>query len=150
MGAQIMFTILSMVFGFVSSGLPHVLSYFQDKADKAQELELFKLQLDVQKIQLNAQIQMLDMKEMSDEQLALYNQPAPRSNFMEAYASSVRPSIAYLIILIYSASKIPLVYLQFVEIDTYITIFNSEDYMIIAAVISYFFGSRSFAKIKGV
>lgn len=145
-----MFTICSMLFGFLSSGLPHVLAYFQDASDKSHELDMYKLQLDVQKIQLDAQIQMLDMKEASDEQLALYNQPASRSNFMEAYASSVRPSIAYLIIFMYSASKLPLIYLQFVEMDNYITIFNSEDYMIIAAVISYFFGSRSFSKIRGV
>jgi len=39
-----MLSLISSVFGFLMSGLPKVLEYFQDRADKAHELKLANIQ----------------------------------------------------------------------------------------------------------
>ena len=39
-----MLSLISSAIGFLASGLPQVLNFFQDKADKAQELKLAQMQ----------------------------------------------------------------------------------------------------------
>jgi hypothetical protein len=41
-----MLSLISSAIGFFASGLPQVLNFFQDKADKAQELKLAQIQTD--------------------------------------------------------------------------------------------------------
>lgn len=145
-----MITILGGILGVLGSTLPSLLSFFQDRNDKMHELSMLQMQIDLQKMADNTKLDMIQSKEISEEQLALYNQPASKIKWVEAYSASVRPSIAYVLLILYVTTKIPLIYLQFNDLDNYISIWGEHDFILISSVFSYYMGARSFEKMRGV
>ena len=112
-----MLSLLGSVLGFGTSFLPKVMDYFQDKQDKKHELFLMDKQLE-QQVQLGAQkMQMMDITADIAETEALHKE----------HASITKKSSQ-----------------GWMDLIQYATIWNSEFQAIWAAVVSFWFGSRSF------
>jgi len=160
-----MFTLFTTIVSFLTAGVPKVLDFFQDKGDKKHELEMAQLQLtrelELQKAGFvqQAKIEEIKLDEIqtttaSAEQQALYTHDIEIGNGASQWAinarSLVRPIITYGLFLL----------LVFVEINGFIYATNTgvafpvamnmlwdEDMKIVwASVLSFWFGSRAFAK----
>ena len=70
-----MLTLLSTLISFLMGGLPKILDFFQDKADKLHELQLARLQ-----IERELEMRKLDMKRKNAWNISVVNnwQPNPR------------------------------------------------------------------------
>jgi len=99
-----MFELLSLVFGGVLRLLPEVLKLFTAKADQAHELEMTKLQLEIDKARAEQQIDLVhaqaaiaaDTAEMGAMIEALKAQGTPSGiKWIDALSSSVRPVLTY-------------------------------------------------------
>ena len=160
-----MFTLFTTIVSFLTAGVPKVLDFFQDKGDKKHELEMAQLQLtrelELQKAGFvqQAKIEEIKLDEIqtqtaSAEQQALYTHDIEIGKGASQWAinarSLVRPIITYGLFLL----------LVFVEINGFIYATNTgvafpvamnmlwdEDMKIVwASVLSFWFGSRAFAK----
>jgi hypothetical protein len=144
-----MLSLLGSVLGFGTSFLPKVMDYFQDKQDKKHELFLMDKQLE-QQIHLNNQkMQMMDITADIEETKALHKEHASitkkSSQWCINLSSTVRPVITYCLFIEFAALTLS-VNMGWMDLVQYATIWNSEFQAIWAAVVSFWFGSRSFQR----
>ena len=139
-----MLSLLGSVLGFGTSFLPKVMDYFQDRQDKAHELSLADKQLE-QQIQIGKQkMQMMDITADIAETETLHKEHSSitqkSSQWCINLSSSVRPIITYCLFIEFAALTLSVN----MDLIQYATIWNSEFQAIWAAVVSFWFGSRSF------
>jgi len=144
-----MLSLLGSVLGFGTSFLPKVMDYFQDKQDKKHELSLMDKQLD-QQIQIGKQkMQMMDITADIAETDTLHKEHSSitqkSSQWCINLSSSVRPIITYCLFIEFAALTV-CVNMGWIDLIQYATIWNSEFQAIWAAVVSFWFGSRSFQR----
>tara|TARA_R110000803_G_scaffold106_1_gene286 strand:+ start:73 stop:510 length:438 start_codon:yes stop_codon:yes gene_type:complete len=144
-----MLSLIGSVLGFGTSFLPKVMDYFQDKQDKKHELFLMDKQLE-QQIHLNNQkMQMMDITADIEETKALHKEHASitkkSSQWCINLSSTVRPVITYCLFIEFAALTLS-VNMGWMDLVQYATIWNSEFQAIWAAVVSFWFGSRSFQR----
>jgi len=171
-----MWTMLSTFISFLMGGLPKILDFFQDRADKSHEITLAKLQTE-RELQLAAagyaaqqQIEAIRLDEIrtetaSEERQALIGAQQAEMNaiyahdiaigqgasqFMVNYRTSVRPTITYGFFLL----------LFFVEIGLFCygwshgiefkdlanQLWDDETQALFASIIAFHFGGRAFGK----
>jgi hypothetical protein len=161
-----MLSILSGILGFATSGLPSLLSFFQQKGDQKHEREMAQLQ--------NAQAMAMAEKGFiaqekiaaielegtyaetyAQEREALYEHDAKlvaeAAPWVKTLNASVRPIVAFTFVGL----------LVFVDIAGFIwavkstggftpeamdTIFSSDEMSIVASIIGFYFGSRTWEK----
>ena len=141
-----MITLLGSVLGFATSFLPKILGYFEQRQNNAHELKMLEATAEIQKDRaiIDAQIRDLEAVRVHDSQL--------RSGYkwMDAYRSSVRPTITYMFMALFI----------FVEMSAYIImlktgmdafeagkhLWNAEINGLFAAIISFWFSDRGFSK----
>ena len=171
-----MLTLLSTVVSFLMGGLPKILDFFQDKADKKHELELARMQKErelqmlekgyaaqakIEEIRLD-QIQV--NAEMQKEQTLIHAQQAEMqavyahdmslnegtSTWMKNLRASVRPVITYGFFFL----------LVFIDVGLFLygwnrgvdfkqladMLWDSDTATLFAAIISFHFGGRAFGK----
>ena len=167
-----MLTLLSTLISFLAGGLPKFLDFFQDRADKAHELALARLQiereLELRKAGLEAQEriehihteQLAIQGEQQMAQLAMQEKQAlyahdiaigqGASQWVVNLRASVRPAITYGLFLL----------LVFVDVAGFIYAWNhgveftvmleklwdDETQLIWASVVAFWFGSQAFSK----
>lgn len=167
-----MLSLVSSIFGFLMSGLPKVLEFFQDRADKAHEKELAKLQTE-RELALAAQgfVAQQKIEEIKTEQIAIQADADRQGNALDhdkaimERASGwvvninglVRPAVTFIFVIELVAINLGLAYfLLFKEglgtltVDQFIQasniIFSEDEMALLSGIISFWFGSRQWGK----
>jgi hypothetical protein len=139
-----MITLLGSLLGFLSAAFPDFLKLFHDAQDRKHELKILELQMQQQaqghvnrleEIQVNADIA---------ESQALYKTYHTGIRWVDALGGTVRPVIAYSFFILYAVVKV----MQF-SADMPWLLWTAEDQTIFAGIISFYFGQRAMAKLRG-
>jgi hypothetical protein len=142
-----MLSLLGSLLGFGTSFLPKVMDYFQDKQDKKHELSLMDKQLE-QQIQIgNQKLDMVHVEADIRETEALLKSQSSlnrqSSQWITDLAASVRPFITYLLFIEFMVLTFLLAF-GYIDNEMYALIWSDEIMAMWSAVISFWFGSRSF------
>ncbi len=165
-----MLSLISSAIGFFASGLPKVLEYFQDKADKAHELKLAQMQTE-RELQLAKEgfIAQAKIEEIRTEQIAMETDAQRQGAALEhdkaimARASTwvvnmngiVRPAVTFIFVLELVLINIALAsWFMFSgevqSVDDMVkasdVIFSSDEMALLSGIISFWFGSRQWGK----
>ena len=167
-----MITLLSTLISFLMGGLPKVLDFFQDRSDKAHELELAKMQtereLQMMERGFAAQARIEEIRtdqltinaEVSTQQIALQEKQAlyahdiaigeGASRWVINARALVRPVITYgmftllCFINIFGATYAWHLGTPFAEVIA--NLWDADTQIIWASIISFWFGSQAFSK----
>jgi hypothetical protein len=142
-----MFSLLGSLLGFGTSVIPLMMNYFQDKQDKKHELSLMDKQLE-QQIQIgNQKLDMVHVEADIRETEALLKSQSSlnrqSSQWITDLAASVRPFITYLLFVEFMGLTMLLAG-GYIDNAMYSLIWSDEVVGVWAAVISFWFGSRTF------
>jgi len=160
-----MITLLSTLVSFLAGGLPKILDFFQDRADKGQELALMRLQMEreLQMANLGFQIQeriaeiqteQVQIQAFADEKKALYNHDIEigkgASQWVINLRASVRPVITYCMFGMLAFINIWgawYAWHQGIPFTEALNLLWDEDTQILfASIISFWFGSQAFTR----
>ena len=171
-----MLTLLSTLISFLMGGLPKILDFFQDRADKKHELELAQLQiqreLEMRKLGFEAQervenihTQQLEMETKSNEKMsviaaqqaemqAIYAHDTAlnegTSQWMKNLRASVRPVITYGFFFLLVGIDAALVWHGFTHDvsfqDMADQLWDDDTQALFASIIAFHFGGRAFGK----
>lgn len=166
-----MLSLFSTLGGLLISGLPKLLDFFQDKADKAHELELAKMQTERELQMLErGYIAQAKVEEIRTDQIAInadmemtkaaYEHDAKvlekAAGWASTFVATVRPMVTYLFVLelfvinvgigIYVFSHPGLI----TNIDDLLKIasevFSDDEMAMLGGIIGFWFGSRNWKK----
>lgn len=165
-----MLSLISSAIGFFASGLPKVLEYFQDKADKAHELKLAQMQTE-RELQLAKEgfIAQAKIEEIKTEQIAMETDAQRQGAALEhdkaimARASTwvvnmngiVRPAVTFIFVVELVLINIALASwfmfsgeVKSVEdmVRASDVIFSEDEMALLSGIISFWFGSRQWGK----
>ena len=166
-----MLSLISTLGGLLISGLPKLLEFFQDKADKKHELALAELQtvrekeLAVMGFAAQAKVEeiradQIAMQTESEMTKAAYEHDAKvlekASGWASTYVATVRPTITYMFVLELIAINLYLTYYLFAHptlvttVDDVIKysdiIFTPDEMSMLGGIIGFWFGSRNWNK----
>lgn len=158
-----MLTLLSSVIGYLTSGTPKVLAYFQDKSDKKHELEVMRLQtereIEVQKTGMWVQKEVAEIefdRTVTEAQIreseAMYKFSTSltdgASRWIVNLRASVQPCVTYgLFILLVLVDSFAMWYAVRTGVEFHVAlnnIWDEETQALWAAIVSFWFGSRQF------
>ena len=142
-----MLSLVGSILGFGTSFLPKVLGYFEEKRDQAHELQMMDKQLE-QQLQIGKQkMQMMDIDADIRETEALHKEHASitrkSSQWCVNLSASVRPIITYCLFIEFAILTLS-VNMDWITAQQYTMIWNDEFQAVWAAVVSFWFGQRSF------
>ena len=160
-----MMTLISTLLGLASGGLPKLLDFAQDRGDKKHELALMAANRE-REIALAKEgfVAQARVEEIKTEQTAMQTQAQERvamykhdmklgdgaSTWVINLRASVRPIVTYLfvgLLIIVDVAGIWYAYSTGVAFaDAMNMVFSDDEMSILAAIIGFHFGSRSFAK----
>jgi hypothetical protein len=168
-----MLSLISTIGGLLVSGLPSLLGFFQDKSDKAHELELAKMQTErelqmmergfvaqqrVEEIRTD-QVEMQTAAQMQNAALDHDKKVLEKaSTWVVNYVGTVRPTVTYLFVIELVLINFWLCYKLFsmpglingvddLEIISEM-IFSSDEMAMLGGIIGFWFGSRNWDKKK--
>ena len=166
-----MLSLFSTLGGLLISGLPKLLEYFQDKADKAHELELARMQTErelqmlergylaqakieeirTDQIAINADMEMT--KAAYEHDAKVLERAAP---WVSSFVGTVRPVVTYLFVLelfvinvgigiyVYNHPGLITSVDDLIKIAT--EIFSDDEMAMLGGIIGFWFGSRNWGK----
>jgi hypothetical protein len=138
-----MIAILGSVLGFFSSSIPSIFKYFQDKADKAHELQLLQMQMEYSKLQGSQNLQEIELQSQVSADTALYKTYQTGVTWVDALNGTVRPVLSYAFFLLYAVVK----YMEYTKSGSnFSELWTNNDSIIFSSVISFYFGSRYWDK----
>lgn len=166
-----MLSLLSTLGGLLISGLPKLLEYFQDKSDKAHELELAKMQTE-REVQMMREgyLAQAKIEEIKTEQVSLqadmemtkaaYEHDAKvlekAAGWASTFVATVRPMVTYLFVAELFVINVGIGLYVFTHpglinnVDDLLRvaneIFSDDEMAMLGAIIGYWFGSRGWAK----
>ena len=144
-----MLSLLGSLLGFGTSFLPSLMSYFQDRQDKAHELAMMEQQREQQIALGELQIKHVNVEADIAETAALLKHDSGlnrrASQWCVNLAASVRPVITYLLFIEFATLTF-MVAFGMIDNDMYRMIWNNEFQAIWAAVVSFWFGARTMAR----
>lgn len=166
-----MLSLFSTLGGLLISGLPRILDYFQDKADKKQEIELAKMQTErelalaregfiaqqrVEEIRTD-QIAMQTEAQMQNAALEHDQKVLDRSSkWVANYVGTVRPTVTYIFVLELVAINLFISWNLFVmpgvitNMDDVVkmanVVFSDDEMAMLGGIIGFWFGSRGWSK----
>jgi hypothetical protein len=160
-----MLTLISTALSFLMGGLPKLMDFFQDKSDKAHELELAKMQTE-REIQMlkEGYIAQARVEEIRTEQITIQTAEKERealyahdiaigqgaSQWIINLRASVRPVVTYLFVLLLIIVDIASIWwawstgISFKEAIP--LVFDADEMQILASLIAFWFGTQSFSK----
>jgi len=160
-----MLTLLSTLIGFLSSGLPKIIDFFQDKSDKKHELELARMQtereLNLAEIGYQAQQKVEEIKlEQTQvegfyaERQSLYQHDIEigkgAAQWVINMRAMVRPTITFglfALLVIVDIAGIAYAWSHGADFKVMMdTIWDDETQAIWASIIAFHFGNRAFGK----
>lgn len=146
-----MVTLLASIAGFFTSLAPEILKIFKDQHDKKHELEIFDRQIEFSKLKSASSLEEISIGQEILESAALYTTYKTGVGWVDALNGTVRPVLAYSFFIMYSSVK----YIQYKSISNaalvveYLDVLWSiDDQAIFAGIISFYFGQRTFAKLR--
>lgn len=144
-----MLSLFGSLLGFGTSFLPKIMDYFQDKQDKAHELSMLAAQTDAQVRLEGVRLQAMNVEADIRESEALLKYDAKlnsrASKWVVNLAASVRPVLSYLFFIEFFVLTL-CVNMGWMDLEQYTAIWNAEMQAIFAAVVSFWFGSRTMAR----
>lgn len=147
-----MITLLASLAGFLSSLVPDIMKYFIDKNDKSHEIKILEYQMQMTKLSANQRLEEIISVQNAVEANAIYKTYKTGITWVDALNGTVRPVLAYSFFFIYTYIK----FLQYkviilsTEINQVVEVLWSiDDQAIFAGIISFYFGQRAAAKIRG-
>ena len=139
-------TLLASIVGFAGSVVPEIFKFLRDKCDKEHELKILEKQIE------NAQIAAINLQEISASVLdrrVLYRTYRTNIKWVDALNGTVRPVLAYgffvLYLLMKCANCLGVMSTAILGIEPFWT---ENDYAIFAGITSFYFGQRTFNKLK--
>jgi len=166
-----MLSLISSTIGFLASGLPQVLNFFQDKADKAQELKLAQMQTERElALAERGFLAQQRVEEIRTDQIALQtdadrqNAALDHDKAIMARASGwvvnlngiVRPAVTFIFVLELVMINMGLTYfllkggLGDMSVEQFIAatdvIFSEDEMALLSGIVSFWFGSRQWGK----
>lgn len=160
-----MFTLLTTVVSFLSGGVPKLLEFFQDRADKKHELALAQMQIEreltLKKANLESeeriahiQTEQVQMTTAVTEREALYAHDIAigqgASQWVVNARAMVRPAITYGLFFLFAFVEIfGFFYAWKIGVSFEIALdklWDNETQIIWASVVSFHFGTRAFGK----
>lgn len=151
-----MLSLLGSLLGFGTSFLPKIMDYFQDKQDKAHELNMIaettKAQIAVEGVRLEGVKIDASIREIE----ALHKEQASTirrgSRWLANLSGSIRPVVTYLFVseflIINWAIAFLLIKSEGVTIETLNQILDDRFMGLLAVMISFWFGNRTFGNRK--
>ncbi len=142
-----MLSLVGSILGFGTSFLPKVLGYFEEKRDQKHELQMMDKQLE-QQLQIGKQkMQMMNIDADIRETETLHKEHASitskSSQWCVNLSASVRPIITYCLFVEFAILTLS-VNMDWITAQQYRMIWNDEFQAVWAAVVSFWFGQRSF------
>ena len=160
-----MLSLVSSLLGFAAGGLPKVLDFVQDRGDKKHELALMAAQRERElALAKEGFIAQAAVEEIKTEQIAMQTQAQEKlamwkhdmkigegaSTWVINLRASVRPMVTYLfvgLLIVVDVAGIWYAYSTGVAFAVAMDMVFSDDEMaILAAIISFWFGSQAFQK----
>ena len=166
-----MLSLLSTLGGLLISGLPKVLEFFQDKADKKHEMELARVQTERElALAREGFIAQQKVEELRTDQVAMQSEAQMQqaalahdakildksSKWVVNYVGTVRPTITYILVLELVAINVWIMWHIFslpgviTSIDDVLkfsdVVFSQDEMAMLGGIIGYWFGSRGWAK----
>jgi hypothetical protein len=160
-----MLSLVSSLLGFAAGGLPKVLDFVQDRGDKKHELALMAMQRERElALAKEGFIAQAAVEEIKTEQIAMQTQAQEKlamwkhdmkigegaSTWVINLRASVRPMVTYLfvgLLIVVDIAGIWYAYSTGVAFAVAMDMVFSDDEMaILAAIISFWFGSQAFQK----
>lgn len=166
-----MLSLLSTLGGLLISGLPKVLEFFQDKADKKHEMELARVQTERElALAREGFIAQQKVEEIRSDQIAMQSEAQMQqaalahdakildksSKWVVNYVGTVRPTITYILVLELVAINVWIMWHIFslpgviTSIDDVLkfsdVVFSQDEMAMLGGIIGYWFGSRGWAK----
>ena len=162
-----MLSILSGILGFATSGLPSVLKFFENKSDQKHEREMAQLQTErelalaekgfasQERIE-DIRTDQIEMETYTQERIALYDHDKKlqdkASGWVVNLSASVRPVVTYcfvFLLLFTDVAGMVWAIKTGVDFGTAMELIFSEDEMaIVASIIGFWFGTRTWDKKK--
>ena len=147
-----MFSLIGTFFGFATSFMPKLLGFFEKKRDQAHELVLMDKQLEQQKVLGAQKLQMTHVDADIREGEAPLKHDAKlvkeASQWVKTLAASVRPVLAYLFFIEFFTLTF-LMASDAITMELYKAIWNDPMQAIFASVVSFYYGSRTFNRMRG-
>jgi hypothetical protein len=151
-----MITLISTIFGVLSSLLPNIIKIFEKKQDYAHEIALTKLKMDAAKEGLLFQLEMEEVKASvaEGESVRKHDNDIEYTGFWAALRASIRPTITYAFFALFVGIKIAafwvLVERGASPTELLTLVWDSETMAIFSAIIGFWFGSRAIEKFSTV
>ena len=160
-----MFTLISTALSFLMGGLPKLLDFFQDKADKKHELELAAMQMERELKMMEAgYIAQARIEEIKTEQVQMETQAQERtamyqhdieigkgaSQWIINLRASVRPVVTYLFVFLLIIVDIASIWWAWSSgaafAEAIPMVFDADEMQILASIIAFWFGTQAFSK----
>ena len=160
-----MITLITTLVSFLAGGLPKLLGFFQDRADKSHEMAMARLQtereLELRKAGFEAQQRVEEIRvegqmieAASAERSALYAHDIAigkgASQWMINLRASVRPVVTYIFVLELVALNVAGVWYAWHQGVPFAiameNVFSDDEMAILASIIAFHFGGRAFGK----
>ena len=160
-----MFTLVSTALSFLMGGLPKLLDFFQDKADKKHELELAAMQMERELKMMEAgYIAQARIEEIKTEQVQMETQAQERtamyqhdieigkgaSQWIINLRASVRPVVTYLFVFLLIIVDIASIWWAWSSgaafAEAIPMVFDADEMQILASIIAFWFGTQAFSK----
>ncbi len=150
-----MLTLLGSLLGFVTSAFPDLLGLFRERQDRKHELAILDRQMEQMRIGHKQRLEEIEVQADIAESQALYCHDAQPSGvrWVDGLRASVRPLVTYAFFLLFSGVKGSALYVLiaaegFVLAEALPRIWDEETAALFGAVVSFWFGSRSLAKLR--
>jgi multidrug resistance efflux pump len=166
-----MLSLISTLGGLLISGLPRVLDFFQDKADKKQELDLARIQTERElALAERGFIAQQKVEEIRTDQIAMQTEVQMQnaaldhdkkvmeraSTWVVNYVGTVRPTVTYLFVLeliainawlAWNIFHMPHLVASTGDLEKVAElIFSSDEMAMLGGIIGFWFGSRGWSK----
>ena len=160
-----MLSLISSLMGFAAGGLPKVLDFVQDRGDKKHELALMAAQRERElALAKEGFVAQAKVEEIKTEQIAMQTQAQEKlamwkhdmkigegaSTWVINLRASVRPVVTYLfvgLLIVVDVAGIWYAYSTGVAFaEAMEMVFSDDEMAILAAIISFWFGSQAFNK----
>lgn len=154
-----MLALLGSLLGLLGSLAPRLIQFFEQKQNHAQELEMLKVQgqFQLQMIEAGHTAKMAEINAMADmrTELAAFvaaNKPTG-IRWVDAFNGFMRPFLTLCFFGLYAAVKAA----QFLVLaqdggmgaSTVLSLWNNEDWAVWAAIVTFWFGNRTFNRERG-
>jgi hypothetical protein len=153
-----MLALIGAALGLLGSIFPRLIGLLEARQNHRQEIEMLKLQGDFQLQMISAghAARMAEINVQADvasERLAMSVAMKPSGNrFVDAFNGFVRPFLTLMFFALYAAVKVGQ-YLILVSdagaVSALTSLWSQEDWAIWAAIVTFWFGNRTFNKERG-